>query len=342
MLISPTVNNIYSKFQSVRNNRFVSDYYSNLAPLKQDTVSFTGGKKVLEYDEDEPTCGINKATAIKLTKEAKPSQRYLDQKLNQILGDLVRPEKGKGSLSKPIKSIHSRIKEADSLVEKSITRKLDSVKEVKEGITDIVGARIVMADNSKSAVDKVINRFTKAVQNNQIKIIEIENYRPDPEVDNNDNIIKSYDYSSTKALKELKFACDDVLGTSIKKSDEDTPSGYMAIHLLVQLPNGFTGEIQIIGSEVEKLKDIEDLCFKYKNNKTINQIPQKVKNMLTPLKDKEDVILRKEHNIYTRNAYLYQREKEMNSNMTDTEFLHIPDYLPQSLDFNKIAEKLAE
>ncbi len=335
--------NLYNRINQNNNRNVSRPVYSNLSPLSKDTVSFSGGKKDIRNDGDDGIHGVNKTTAIVVHQDAERAYLYLSQKLNNILGDMVRPESGKGSQSKPIQTIRSRIKNVDSIIEKSMTRKLDNAKEVKEGITDIVGARIVMADSSRQAVDAVINRFTKAVQNNELKIIEIENYRPEPEVDDDGNILKSYDYASAKALKELKLACDDKMGTSIRKVDEDVPSGYMAIHMLVQLPNGFTGEIQIIGNEVEKLKDIEDICFKIKNGKNPKGVSPKIKKMLAPLKDKDDVILRKEHNIYTREAYLYQREKEINKsskNKGSDNFLSIPNYLPESLDFNKLYKEI--
>ena len=327
---------------NINNNRSVSKpIYSNLAPLSRDTVSFSGGKKVI--NEEDNAYGINRTTAMVIQSDAKRAYLYLDQKLTNILGDMVRPESGKGSLSKPIEAINPRIKSIESIIEKSKTRRLESVKEVKEGMTDIIGARIIMADTSREAVDSVIDRFTNAVKNNELKILEIENYRPDPEIDSNDRLIKSYDYASAKNLRELKLACDDKLGTSIRKVDEDVPSGYMAIHMLVQLPNGFVGEIQIIGNEVEKLKDIEDICFKIKSGKKIKNLPPKVEKMLSPLADRDDEILRKEHNIYTREAYIYQREKEINRSprkKSDNKFLAIPDFMPEELDFNKIAEAL--
>lgn len=344
MFIAPVItSNLFTNIRP-QNTNFGGQKYANLAPLSKDTVSFTGGKKeIRSSNPEEHVGGINKTTAMSIHNDAERAYMYLDQKLDKILGDMVRPENSKGSM-KPIQSIHSRIKDVDSIIEKSITRKLDSTQEVKEGITDIVGARIVMANTTKGAVDAVINRLTGAVKNNELKILEIENYRPDPDVDSDDNIIKSYDYASTKALKELKLACDDQLGTSIRKVDEDVPSGYMAIHMLVRLPNGFTGEIQIIGREVERLKDIEDICYKVKCGKTVKNIPPKVKKMLAPLTNKDDVILRKEHNIYTRQAYMFQRNLEIQNSFgrrkMSNSFLKIPDYLPKDLDFNKLAEEL--
>ena len=346
MFIAPVItSNLFANIRP-QNTNFAGQKYANIMPLSKDTVCFTGGKKDIRSNnpEDDHVGGINKTTAIAIHSDAERAYMYLDQKLDKILGDMVRPEHSAGSASKPIQIIRSRIKDVDSIIEKSITRKLDSTQEVKEGITDIVGARIVMANTTKGAVDKVIDRLTDAVKNNELKIIEIENYRPDPEMDSEDNIIKSYDYSSARSLKELKLACDDQLGTSIRKVDEDVPSGYMAIHMLVQLPNGFTGEIQILGREVERLKDIEDICYKVKNGKTVKKVPPKVKKMLAPLSNREDVVLRKEHNIYTRQAYIFQRELELQNSFgrrkMSNEFLKIPDYLPKNLDFNNLANEL--
>ena len=66
--------------------------------------------------------------------------------------------------------------------------------------------------------------------------------------------------------------------------------------------------------------------------------------MISALADKNDVILRKEHSKYTRNAYLYQRDIEQNKNkrkkQQTQEFLHIPDYLPEKLDFNNVAHEI--
>lgn len=341
MFVSPIItSNQYIGYKP--QNRGLS--YPNLAPLSKDMVCFTGGKKDMNKED---LCKIDKNTARKIEADARQSYLYLGKKLHSIFDDLVRPATGKGSLSNPIESITGRIKDANSIREKAATRNLASEQDIKREITDIVGARIVLADTSREAVDKVIRRLTEAVNNNEIKITEIENYRPEPDIDEEGNIIKTYDYASAKALKELKMACDDKSESSIKKVDEDVPSGYMAIHLLVQLPNGFTGEIQIIGNEVERLKDVEDMCFKVKNGKHLKSEYKPVEKMLSPLANKSDEILRKEYSIYTRQAYVFQREIEMyepynSRNKTKQDFLHIPEYLPEQLDFNNVYKKMQE
>ena len=346
MYINPTFTaNLYNQ-TSVHNRTLSSNAtcpkYANLAPLAKDTVCFTSGKQ--DLNEEDLNNGINLRTAKILYNDVQPAQRYLNRQLDKILGDLVRPEHGVGSQSKPIEIIRKRAKSPESIVEKSATRSLRSYEEVKNGLTDLAGAKIVMADTSREAVDKVIGRLTEAVENGKLKIIEIENYRPEPEINDRGEVVRTFDYSSPLALKNLKQACDDKSDTNIRKIDEDRPSGYMAIHLLVQLPDGFTGEIQIIGNEMEKLKDVEDMCFKVKNGKHLPKKYASVEKMISALADKNDVILRKEHSKYTRNAYLYQRDIEQNKNkrkkQQTQEFLHIPDYLPEKLDFNNVAHEI--
>ena len=327
--------------QQTRYNSTPNYKYSNLAPLKQDTVSFGATEKKNKNRNN----GINRIAAKQIHEEAVPSAKYMERKINNILGDLVRPETGTGSLSKPIKVINPRLKSVDSIIEKSATRSWYTQKEVKEKMTDIVGCRIVMADASIENVDKVLDRITKAVEKKQIQITEIENYRPDPELDEYGNIVKTYDYASPRAFKNLKDACAKQ-GRIIKKKDEDRETGYMAIHMLMKLPNGFVGEIQIMGADVEDFKEkVEDKCFKVKNNKGLEKKYASVEKMLSPLKDDDDEILQNAYTEYTRRAYVHQRNLEpiKTKKPAKKEFLHIPedlDYIPPQLDFNEIAKEV--
>ena len=344
MLITPKfATNIYNQV-NLNNRMSAPARYGNLAPLSRDTVSFTSGKK----DNDDPTDGVTWGVAKDIYNDAQPAQRYLNRQLDCILGDMIRPAHSKASLSNPIEIVRKRTKEPESIKEKSATRRLRSYDAVKKDMTDIVGARIVMADTSVKAVDAVIDRITDAVSRGRLKIIEIENYRPDPEMDRNGVITKSYDYASPLALMKLKKAASEQANTTIKKTDEDRESGYVGIHMLVQLPNGFTGEIQIMGSEVEKFKEVEDKCFKVKYNKKLKKKYAAVEKQLKPLANKDDEILQKEYNLYTRAAYLKQRQLEMDMAnprkhvKPNQEFLHIPDYLPEGLDFNNVAKTIKE
>ena len=327
----PKINTSFITPQYGVNNRRNNNPYPNLAPLKQDTVSFKATPKAMSNMD----FAISLQTATDIHDEAKESCNYLKYQLNKILAPMV---KSKENPDGEIEKIGFRVKTPKSIREKSATRRWINKEEVKSGMTDIIGARIVMDDSSVKAVDKVIDLLAEAERNNQLQIIEIENFRPEPQIDDEGNILHSYDYSSPKSLRRLKKEIDKN-GTMISKRDEDVPTGYMAIHLLTKLPNGFTGEIQIMGKEVEKLKEIEDLCYKVKNGKTIEKKCPGLENILAPLKNKDDMMLRREYNKYTRNAYKYQRDKEAGTNNDDM-FLKIPDYLPAELDFNLLGDMI--
>ena len=308
--------------------------FNNLAPLPYDTVSFGQSEKNI----GNPKFGITQTEAERIHQEAITSGKYLNLQLTNILGDLVAPEGATPTKQKPIEAIHYRIKSPDSIREKSATRRWINSDEVKSNMTDIVGARIILGKTTTDCIDKVLDRITASERDNKLQIIEIENYRPEPEIDEEGNILHSYDYSSPQALRRLKAECDKK-GTMISKKDEDVPTGYTAIHLLTKLPNGFTGEIQILGTGVGKLKDIEDLCYKIKSGKSIDKKYKSMEKTLEPLKNKDDVILKREFNNYTRASYIYQRDKYLGRITKGPEYLPIPEYLPPELDFNNLAEQ---
>ena len=331
-----TLNTFIPKFNTpiIQPQRQFTPRYNNLAPLPYDTVSFGRTEK----NAGNPKFGITQPEAEKINQEAATSAKYLNLQLTNILGDITVPEGEPATKQKPIEAIHYRIKSPDSIREKSATRRWINSDEVKSNMTDIVGARIILGKTTTDCIDKVLDRITAAERDNKLQIIEIENYRPEPEIDEEGNILHSYDYSSPQALRRLKAECDKK-GTMISKRDEDVPTGYTAIHLLTKLPNGFTGEIQILGKGIGKLKDIEDLCYKVKSSKSIDKKYKPMEKILEPLKNKDDVILKREFNNYTRASYIYQRNKYLGRITKGSEYLPIPEYLPPELDFNNLAEQ---
>jgi len=333
--IIPSIRSIQSRpGVAVPNHR-----YSNLAPLPYDTVSFGASEKNIENKK----YGVNFATAKQVNVIAKDSEKYLKKQLSDIFSDIVRDPDDPTTFDRPIEAVSFRTKSAESIKEKSASRKFFNVQEIKSHMTDLVGARLIFADASKQNIDKAVLRLADAEANNKLKILEIENYRPDPILDEDGKVEKSYDYASPKALTKLKNECDKH-GSIIPKRDEDLPTGYMALHFLVQLPNGLTGEIQMLGTDVAELKEIEDLCYKTKAGKSVDKKYAPVAKMLQPLADKSDTILQNEYMRYTRDAYIVQRDKEpqIGKHKLQTKFLEIPDYLPKELDFNVIDNKMRE
>src|SRR5574344_745662 len=272
-----------------QNNNYNS--YTNLQPLKKDTVNFTGGAKIMS----EYTGGININLAKHLREEALPAMKELQKELDSCLSPL------KATLEnpdRPIAKITTRLKEDYSICEKTTARQLRSKSEVKDDLQDIIGARIVMRDSSRKNVDEVIKRLIESVKSNKIKIYEIENYRPDAK----------YDYASPKMLKKLRDAGNKVRSNGVTlKEGESIPSGYMAIHFSTFLPNGFKGEIQLMGIDVERVKEIEDFIYKLKNNKSLKEKYKPIEDRLSELKTNK--VLQKAVTVYTQDLYKAAREK---------------------------------
>ena len=306
-------------------------------PLSRDTVSFTSTPKAMKSRKNAITMQLAKV----IHEEAVKATEYMDAKLRPYIQDL---EATTFKPKNPIERISSRAKASTSIIEKATTRDWINKDEIKRYMTDLAGVRIVMRDASREQVDRVIDRLRQAVTEGGVNILEIENKRPLPIYNQLGSIVKSYDYASPLALIKLQRAASMRLGREIKLIDENTESNYMAIHILMELPNGITGEIQIMGHDVAALKDLEDLCYKVKNDKDIDKKYASIEKFLLPLKDEKNSILIAEQEKYTQAAYIYQRELEPRAHKSrkKEKFLEAPATLPKEFDFNYIyKQKLA-
>ena len=321
-------------FASKKNNNNQNTHSFGLVmskPLSRDTVSFTASPKVMQSRKNAITMQLAK----KIHEEAVEATKFMEAKLRPYLYDL---EATPFAPDNPIEVICKRAKSATSIVEKAATRGWINKEEIKRGMTDLAGMKIIMRDASRENVDNVINRLITAVTEGGAKIVEIENKRPIPLYNQYDQISRSYEYASPIALIKLQRAASMFLGREIRLIEENTPSNYMAIHILIELPNGITGELQIMGHDVAALKELEDLCYKIKNGKNIDKKYAPIEKALAPLKDEENVLLRAEHDKYTREAYLFQRKIEPRAHKSrkKEKFMTAPPTLPKELDFNNI------
>lgn len=300
-------------------------------PINRDTVSFKATPKAMQSRKNAITMSLAK----RIHEEAAEATKFMEAKLRPYLYDL---EATTFAPNNPIEVISTRAKSAVSIVEKAVTRGWINREEIKRGMTDLAGMKIIMRDASRENVNKIIERLVTAVTESGAKIVEIENKRPLPIYDQYGNILKSYDYASPMALIKLQRAASKLLGREIKLTDENTPSNYMAIHTLIELPNGITGELQIMGHDVAALKELEDLCYKIKNGKNIDKKYAPIEKTLAALKDEENVLLRAEHDKYTQEAYLFQRniEPRAHKSRKKEKFLAAPATLPKDYDFNNI------
>ena len=187
----------------------------------------------------------------------------------------------------------------------------------------------------------IINALKSAVEDKKLKITSIENNIPDSDNLPNGKQISDYLYATDAQLRSLAKAA----GAELIKNKSKT--GYLAIHINVDLSddafnrnngvfNGYCGEIQIIGADVERLKDIEDLCYKLKDNKNAIHIAYK------PFKDHflryYNDSTKDAFDDYTYESYLYQRaiskKQKRNSVFPSLSELGFEKKLPPELDFN--------
>ena len=104
--------------------------------------------------------------------------------------------------------------------------------------------------------------------------------------------------------------------------------------------NGYTGEIQIMGRDVEQLKDIEDLCYKLKDHKNAyKRVYEPFKKHFLPLYEQHTEAFDE----YTYRLYLAQRansKKKKSSSFPSAASLGFDEsQIPRQLDFNRLASK---
>lgn len=213
---------------------------------------------------------------------------------------------------------------------------------VKHYANDIARCRIIMNVPEKNSTDKVLDELEKLVRSGKLKIKSIENYIPKQEKLPAGDKIYKYLYTNESKIQELA----DIAGADYRNTP--SPSGYMGIHINVDLTNsvfgpkndilnGFQGEIQILGRDVMQLKDIEDLCYKLKDNKS------SIGDMYKPFKEYflkyYTPKCRAAFDDYTYALYLYQRALPPHSNkmkFPPIKYFDKTGRIPPELDFNKL------
>ena len=251
---------------------------------------------------------------------------FSDDKLKQIFNQII------DSLADVPKSPHT---------EGSVYIEPTCIKGVKHYANDIVGARITMKESDPEYTGLVLSALQRAVNDGLLKITSIENNLPDSQKLPAGKQLSDYAYAKDYQLRNLAHAADAKL---IRKKSR---SGYLAIHINVDLSNslfscyngvfdGYTGEIQILGSDVEQLKDVEDLCYKLKDDK--NAIRSEYKPFKNHFKSYYNDKTKDAFEDYTYALYLAQRSLPSNSKKSDffpsIEELGFSGKLPKELDFN--------
>lgn len=224
--------------------------------------------------------------------------------------------------------------------------KPSTIAGIKYYANDIVGSRIILEDSNPRYIELVFEGLQRAVKDGLLKITSIENNIPDENNLPEGTDISDYQYATDKQLKDFARNTNAELITNVTKT------GYISLHVNVDLSdeifkscydgifNGYTGEIQILGRDVERLKNIEDLCYKLKDNKSV------YKRVYEPFQ-KHFVPLYREHaadfDEYTYRLYLAQRANSKKKKSTTfpppSALGFTEEQIPPQLDFNRLAIK---
>lgn len=218
------------------------------------------------------------------------------------------------------------------------------IKGIKHWANDIVGGRIIMREPGPEYTGIVLEGLKQAVNDGVLKITSIENNIPNPNKLPANKSLEDYLYATNKQLKSLADAAGAPLQENISKS------GYLSVHINIDLDDsllemyngvfeGFSGEIQIIGEDVLKLKEVEDLCYKLKDNKNaINLDYKPFKDYFSKYYQGEQV--QKAFDDYTYVLYLAQRS--LPAGATQRHYfpsiseLGFEGKVPPELDFNRL------
>lgn len=360
--IFPKANSAVKPAKNSFSTNLLNGNFSNLAPLPFDTVSFGEARKrpnLRPVPEDVPVAKVKRSssgekridhserTSLNLTQRIYDESEYAFKKLKLILSDAfpgikvvdLDNENARGIMSreladnqnKPVILITARRKHPASISEKMAQSHLRSKKAAKERINDLIGARIIVSGNSTKEGEYVLDRLTDAVKKGRFRIKHVKNHLQEDD---------RLNYVGRKRLD--KFVADNrrINGiSSCKYTDEPRDSGYLAIHIITdEIEDGFNAEIQIMGYDVERFKELEDICYKCHAKKGVLKKYKPLEEIFKPVQ--QDPRLQREFLEYTKRAYAYERLKPLTSDKTESEYLKIPSDLniPKELDFNNLAK----
>lgn len=248
-----------------------------------------------------------------------------------------------------------------SLIELEKKRlKVTDKNSIKNEIQDIVGARIVLRKADEKYTEQILTALLKAAEDGALKITKVEHYiapkvHHDLRVDTAGKDQYFDDESLKNFINNLNAIRANINSDSrIKFTTDRKKSGYMALHLNVDLrtcttnpdKQGYYGEIQIIGDDVAKLKEIEDICYKLKTAKSKGIVVSSPVNhaLVTYFNKYYTNNISNKFQLYTRRAYYLQRYKKPTPigakedcnlpTIAECSVKHDLDSLPKQLDFN--------
>ena len=326
MYITPvSFNNFQTPIITKResSNNDISNIQPNSKYLGKDCVSFGVGNKVLHSMKGAMTVEATRKAIDEATTVSKRTLYVLRKYLKPLIANEANP-------NNPIKSISGGVKGENSTRKKTAKRSINGKKGLME-MGDFIRYRITLRDNSPKNTEKVLKQLGDMVKSGEFQIFEIENYLTQD----------CRGYANYKMLGSLAEKCNP---NELSTRTANIPSGYPAIHIGFKTKEGFVGEIQIMGSDVERIKELDDFLYKLLDNSGLEE-PYKG-TMEAPMKKalkliKDDTFKMNTLMQYRRDAFslAFDSPAKKYNSKEKAKYIDIPYFLPRELGFSWIAEQ---
>lgn len=278
--------NLISKNAVKHGIGFGSNYSNALAPLQRDTVTFT--RRDEKKPKSEGFADNSKKNmdfrAHALRTEMKPFAQWLhsealrhkdDFDITTSIFDCLLHEGGTKRQGGVLETKRTRIKSVQSITEK-LAKRASTLQEgnegypvvmtkamVKDTVHDTYGVQLILKNGTYSEGNAVINRLIKSLNTGHgPKIKYIKSYG------------KGDSYIDKRKLNELESAVVNAGYEPPRLLAQEKSSGYTATHIIFEVRNGIDAEIQILGRGVHRVKEVEDVCYKGLQGKSIKGHPE--------------------------------------------------------------------
>ncbi len=218
--------------------------------------------------------------------------------------------------------IQYRVKSPSSIKDKLIKKmtdkkspvRIDSLDDARRETTDLIGTRVILEKATPDEVESLVENLCSAMQNNKIKLLEIENYK-------GEGIPAYFSADNIDALREAAKASNSDIGAFEGSgiwhtSDKIKKSGYTTTQMNITHSDGSLGEFQIRGKEIEKIAQVEHIPYDLRQNKDLSGGNHLLKKLYKPLENKVGLLSNdgyKEYNNYLNALYKYYRSIETGS-----------------------------
>ena len=274
--------NYSNTIQSPKNNNVLSIKNTNLSPLSKDTVSFTSRNPINDTRKTKKK-GACKTVNANMQLVQMHMEEILSRYFNNMIYDkdsnpegIINPIKGRVKTPKSIfEKVEKRNEKAWEKMPAAVFNPYDALS-IMANIKDVSGTQITIRDIDAQS-DEIINKLCKMIKKENLIVDEIENH--------SSKELKPY-FSKEQLDRLFKCANEQRKANNIQPlkdyKNHPVPSGYMALHLTFNFRNRnifndaelnlrSSHELQIIGSDVGSLKEVEDFCYKLINGDDIMQ-----------------------------------------------------------------------